>query len=366
MTDLDLTRRGFVSTIAGLSAASVAGCAAVEPPSATAEERGTVVQVEIGDDRFVDLYEAVAPAVVELRIPAGGPFELEEAGSGFISEDQLVTNDHLVGDRDRVEIRYRDQEWGEGDVLSTDAHSDLAVVEIDNPPGYVESLSIVSEFPSIGTEVMAIGSPFGFGGSATTGIVSGINRSLPSPTGFAIPAAIQTDAAVNPGNSGGPLVDLAGRALGVVFAGAGENIGFAISGALANEVLPVLRRGDTYDHSYMGVQLLEVTPSIARANELPEATGVYVEGVLDGEPADGVLEGTTDRETVGGTSVPVGGDVILAMDGAEISYLDALSAHLALETTPGDTIEITIVRQGEMGSVDLTLGTRPETVVGSP
>lgn len=349
-----------MASVVALGGGAATGCLALEPP--TGDENRGGQQIDLGEQRFVDLYEAVSASVVELRV-SGGPGSTDNGGSGsgfMISDDQLVTNEHVVMDQDGAEIRYRDDDWGAGTVRETDIHSDLAVLDAEEPPEYAEPLSIEPDFPAIGTEVMAIGSPFGFGGSATVGIVSGVNRSLPSPTGFSIPAAIQTDAAVNPGNSGGPLVDLAGNVRGVVFAGAGENIGFAISGPLANEVLPTLREGERYDHSFLGVQLLDVTPSIAEANDLPETSGIYVEGVIDDSPADELLQGSDTYESINGRDIPTGGDVIIAIDGTQIAQLDALAGYLALETQPGDTIEIEIIRDGASETIDLTIASRPE------
>ncbi len=363
MTDGGHTRRRFVTAMAGAIAGGFAGCAAVEPPAQTTGGDGLVAQTRSTDeDRFVALYDVVRDSVVELRVALPeSPFE-EAGGSGFfIDDDTIVTNAHVVLDTDVIDIRYADETWTEGAVIGQDIHSDLAVVEVDERFDAAEPLAFLDSFPKIGEETMAIGSPLGFSASATTGIVSGVNRSLPTPTGFSVPAAIQTDAGINPGNSGGPLVDLAGNIIGVVFAGAGENIGFAISGPLCNRVLPVLQNGDTFDHSYMGVYMVEVTPRLARANDLPEASGIYIQEVVPDGPADGTLEETVEQTTVDGMRVPVGGDVILAMNDESIPHMDALSAYLALETDPGDVLELTIYREGEETTVDLELGTRPET-----
>lgn len=362
MSEPPITRRRFL--LGAAATLPLAGCAAVEPPGQPDSEGPTTVQSRSADDdRFVALYEAVREAVVELRFQVPeNPFEDGGGSAFFIDAETLVTNAHVTGGRDRIDVRFADETWGDGEVIGEDPHSDLAVVEVDPPADAVETLALAESFPTVGEEVMAIGSPLGFSASASTGVVSGINRSLPAPTGFSVPAAIQTDAAVNPGNSGGPLITLDGTVVGVVFAGATETIGFAISTPLANEVLPVLQEGATYDHSYMGVQLREMTPSLARVNDVPEATGIYIHEALPDEPADGVLQGTEDITTVEGEQLPVGGDVIFAMDGTEIPHMDALSAFLALETSPGDEIELSIYRDGEPETVILELGTRPETV----
>lgn len=347
----DISRRRFLGGLSGLAAVGAAGCAAIEAPTAGSGPTSTDTQ-----GRFSQLYDAMAPSVVEVHLP--GPTDPMEpaGGSGFLMDGiGIVTNAHVVTTADDVEIRFHDREWREGSVLATDPHSDLAVIEPASIAKDATPLTFDSTVPPIGTEAMVIGAPFGLGGSASTGIVSGVGRVLPSPSGFAIPAAIQTDAAVNPGNSGGPLVDLDGNVIGVVFAGATENIGFAISGPLANRVLPVLGDGDTYDHPYVGVYLVEVGPGLAEANELSEPVGIYVADVEPGTPADGILNGT--EEEVGG--YPTGGDVIVRVDGEETAHLDDFQTYLALETAPGEIIEIELYRDGTIETVDLELGVRP-------
>lgn len=363
MNPNDCSRRTFLG-MAALTASAIAGCAAVEPPAQSrSHEVTTVESSEIDEDRFADLYDAASDAVVELRVQIpDDPFE-DGGGSGFfVDDDVIVTNAHVVRDSDMAEIRFGDDTWGDGTVIGVDPHSDLAVIETDVGNAGSSVLGLADDIPPIGTEVMAIGSPFGFSASATTGIVSGVDRSLPAPTGFSIPAAIQTDAAINPGNSGGPLMNLAGAVVGVVFAGAGENVGFAIATPLMERVLPVLIAGDEYEHAYMGVELTDVSPRIAEANDVPEAAGVYIHDVVENGPADGVLQGSTDEQMVDGEQVPVGGDVIVGIDETEIPHLDAFSTYLALETAPGDLISIDRYHEGSLDSVDLELESRPDQV----
>jgi S1-C subfamily serine protease len=192
----------------------------------------------------------------------------------------------------------------------------------------------------------------------TAGIVSGVDRTLPAPNDFSIPDAIQTDAPVNPGNSGGPLVDLDGTVVGVVNSGGGDNVGFAVSAALTRRVVPSLVDDGSYEHSYMGIRLRPVGPLLARANDVDR--GVYVDSVVPDGPSRGVFEGSTGETTIEGVTVPTGGDVIVAMEDTPIPQRQALSAFLALETRPGDTIAVTVLRDGAEQTVDLTLGSRPD------
>ncbi|EMA42951.1 S1C family serine protease [Halobiforma nitratireducens] len=311
------------------------------------------------DDAYVDLYESIIDDVVLVTLSgvegpgAGG------LGSGFVVDDRVVTNAHVVQDTDEVELQFTDEQWRTASVLGTDEHSDLAVLEIDDIPDVVDGLSLSDEEPRIGQEVVALGNPLGLDASITQGIVSGVDRSLPSPTGFSIPAAIQTDAPVNPGNSGGPLVDLDGNVLGVVFAGAGQTIGFAISAQLADRVVPALAEDGEYRHPYVGIGVDPVDPRIAEANDLEEARGVLVRQVADGGPADGVFEPAGDVVTVDGAFVPAGGDVIVAIDDEEIPNEERLASYLALETSPDETVDVEVFRAGERETVALTLEERP-------
>ncbi|RQH03518.1 S1C family serine protease [Natrarchaeobius oligotrophus] len=354
------SRREFASVGVGL----LAGIASARPSTATGGQRtvegvGSSDQGDAFEDRpYADVYDDTIDDVVLVTV--GG---IDDApggiGSGFVVDDYVVTNDHVVGDADRVECQFRDEQWRTGTVVGTDAHSDLAAIEIEDLPEMASGLSFARAEPEIGQEVLALGNPLGLDASLSQGIVSGTDRSLPSPTGFSIPAAIQTDAPVNPGNSGGPLVTLEGEVLGIVFAGAGQTIGFAISALLADRVVPALIEDGEYDHSYVGVSVDPVGPLIAAANDLEEARGVLITEIVPGSPADGVLEPATATTTIDGTDVETGGDVLVAIDGHDIPNQDLLSSTLALETSPGETIDVDVIRDGERGTVELTLDERP-------
>jgi S1-C subfamily serine protease len=285
----------------------------------------------------------------------------EGAGTGFIYDNtHVVTNAHVVGEAASTEIRFSEGQWTTGEVVGTDRHSDLAVIAVETVPERATPLSFIDGETEVGQNVVAIGNPFSFDGTATAGIVSGVDRSIPSPTGFTIPDAIQTDAAVNPGNSGGPLMPLEGRIVAVINSGGGDNLGFGISAPLARRVIPELIETGSYEHSYMGVSFANVTPDIAEANGMDEPRGLLVDEVVDDGPAAGVLQPSEESETVDGTQLPVGGDVMLALDGTELLTSEDLGNYLALQTRPGDTVELTILRDGSEQSVEMTLGTRPD------
>jgi S1-C subfamily serine protease len=348
---MDASRRQFLAA-AGASIAALAGCTAPEgDPS--------IAGLDAPDDQpFAALYEAVSPSVVRLRVyDDRGPLG---EGSGWLYDDGvLVTNDHVVVGGETVRAQFANGDWVTAEVLGTDPYSDLAALSVE-PPIDATPLPLLDEQPRVGTRVAAVGAPLGLEGSLSSGVVSGVNRTISSVQNFTISGAIQTDAAVNPGNSGGPLLTLGGDLAGVITQGGGENIGFAVSAALTERVVPELIETGSYQHSYLGVRILPVTPLLAEANGLDTARGVYVAGVPSGSPADGVLQGGTESVVVEGTPQPTGGDVIVALDGTPVATTGQLGTYLALETSPGDTVSVTVIRDGEEQTLDVTLGTRPD------
>ncbi|WP_420028432.1 S1C family serine protease [Haloglomus litoreum] len=310
------------------------------------------------ENRYTEAYRATTPSVAVVR--AYGPDGRAGQGSGFVYDGHVVTNQHVVEGADTFEVGFARQDWREGSVVGADVYSDLAVIEVGSLPDYARPLSFVEREAPVGTEVLAVGAPFGLGQSASAGIVSGVDRSLPAANNFVIPDAVQTDAAANPGNSGGPLVDLDANVVGVVNSGGGDNIAFAVSAALSTRVVPALVETGEYTHSFMGVGLRGVTPLLAEANDLPAVSGAYVASVREDAPSEGVLQGSTGSTTVNGVEVPTGGDVVVGLDETPIEALNDLSIYLALETSPGDEIAVRLIRDGSRRTVSLTLGERPD------
>jgi S1-C subfamily serine protease len=274
----------------------------------------------------------------------------------------LVTNEHIVGEARSAAVRFRNDGWREVSIVGSDVYSDLGVVRVADPPDDATPLALVDAEAPVGTEVVAVGNPFGLSGSVTAGIVSGNDRSLDAPNGFSIPDAVQTDAAANPGNSGGPLVTLDGEVAGVINSGVrgGDNVGFAISAALTERVVPALVARGEYEHSYVGVAPVDVGPDLARANNLPVTWGVYIDETRTGTPADGVLRGSTGSAVVDDREIPTGGDVVVNIDGTVIQTRQDLGTFLALETSPGDTVTVTVIRDERTEQVRLRLASRPE------
>ena len=311
-------------------------------------ETGTEAESE---SVYTQVYRETIGSVVSVRVTAADTPRGQSGGqgSGFVYDsNHVVTNAHVIGDADRVEVAFYRGANRTGRVVGRDLRADLAAVRIEQRPEYASPLSLVDEEPAVGTQVAAIGNPFGLDGTITSGIVSAVDRSIPSPIGqnARIPNGIQTDAPVNPGNSGGPLVNLEGMVAGVVNSGGGENIAFAISAPYVEKVVSALIAEGDYEHPYMGVSLVPVTTELARNENLRNTRGLFVRDVLSGTPANGALRA---------------GDVLLAIDGTQVNSREALSSYLELETSPGDTVTLVIRRNGDRQQVKLTLGARPES-----
>ncbi len=313
------------------------------------------------DSELAEVYRAAVESVATVRLEEMGQ---TGGGTAWVYDDEyLVTNEHVVREIEDPFIWFTDNGWREASVVGTDAHSDLAVLEVvDGRPEDISALPLVESAPPVGTPVAAIGNPFELTGSFTTGVISGRNRRITIPgRDFSIADGVQTDAALNPGNSGGPLITYDGEVVGVVSAGQGENIGFAISAAMTRRVVPALIEDGNYEHSFLGILSVDVTPDIIEANDLGDVTwGVYVNEVLPTGPSSGALQETTDTTTVRGATVPVGGDVIIGLDDWDIQTGERLSAFLALETEPGQTIEVTVIRDGREVVEEVTLERRPD------
>ncbi|MDZ7689222.1 MAG: trypsin-like peptidase domain-containing protein [Halobacteriales archaeon] len=349
--------------IAVLLVGLVAGTAVqgfVSPTESNAPDGPTLENVEYTEgDAYANLYQEIIDSVVSIRVSASSGQTAQ--GSGFVYDfnGHIITNQHVVTDADEVEVRFSEGDWRRGEVIGTDVYTDLAVVEVSDVPGYAEPLPLADDHPRQGTPVAALGNPFGLEGSITSGIVSGVNRSTRTESDFSIPDTVQTDAGIDSGNSGGPLVTLDGEVVGVNRARQGNSIGFAVSSALVERVVPDLIHTGSTEHAYMGVSTIDVSPRVADANELDVPRGVLVVATPEGGPSDGVFVGSQEV-TYEGFPMQVGGDVIVGVDGKTINSHEELSRYLMLHTEPGQTVDVSIIRDGDRETVQVTLGTRPE------
>jgi putative serine protease PepD len=283
------------------------------------------------------IYRAASAAVVSIRTDEG-------SGTGFVvdKDGTIVTNAHVVGDSGSVEVQFADDRTVTGEVRGVDPSSDLAVVHVD--PGATGSLTALelgdSDAVRTGQLAVAIGSPFGLPQTATSGIVSGTGRHIQAPDGFQIDSVIQTDAPINPGNSGGPLLDAAGRVIGVnsqiATGGTSQGsvgIGFAVPSNTVRDVIPRLERGETIERAYLGV-----------ASEAGSGGAVVREATAGGPAASAGIQA---------------GDVIVAVDGERIADPDDVAAAIQ-DNAPGDTIEVEVRRGGDAQTLDIQLAARPE------
>jgi len=337
-----------------------------------------------GDCDYAALYDRTIGSVVSVQtgagIGSGFVYRAEENGTGYV-----VTNAHVVGgageqsspspdsqarqNPDEVVVQMAGGESRTGEVVGRDELSDLAVIEISEMPDDAEALPVADGTAEPGSAVAALGNPFGLDETITHGIVSGVNRSMPTTRGYSVPNVVQTDAPISPGNSGGPLVTCEGTVVGVNTAGitaqGAENIGFAVSATLIDRVVPALIEDGEYEYSYLGIAATPVTPPIAEANDLNATQGLYVVRTADDSPAADALQEPDENETAGEFSVPVGGDVIVAIDGRQVSSAEDLSSYLVTETSPGDEVTLTVLRDGERQEVTVTLDERPAPETGT-
>jgi 2-alkenal reductase len=321
---------------------------------------------------MIELYRRANPAVVNIiTYTDEGNFEAATGqGSGFVydSEGRIVTNAHVVHGADAIDVVFIDSTTLEAELVGEDLHSDLAVIRVASLPPGVQPLKLgdINEV-AVGQTVLAIGNPFGLGGTLTRGIVSALGRSIPALTAFSIPQAIQTDAPINPGNSGGPLLNLRGQVIGVnaqIETGDGSRVnsgvGFAIPVSIVARVIPSLIQNGRYEWGWLGVVGGTINPAMIQAMDLPVQKGAYISQVVQNGPADlAGLRGSRDQVTVEGRRTEIGGDIIVAINGQPVTSFDDILIYIALNTQPGQEVTLTILRDGETREVNLTLQPRP-------
>ena len=323
-----------------------------------------------------EIYKRDAPGVVFITAnvtQAASPFAPEQeglsTGSGFVigKGGSIVTNAHVVVGASEVNVRFGDKRTALARVAGRDPSTDLALLLVDPDGLDLKPLELgSSKGVQVGDPTVAIGNPFGLDRTLTTGVVSALQRSIPSlQPGFTINNVIQTDAAINPGNSGGPLIDAQGRVIGVNSqietggsGGGNVGIGFAVPIDTAKEVIPQLRRGGSIRRAYLGVSTRTIDESLDELN-LASADGALVQTVEPDSPADrGGLRGGSEEGEVGGETIRLGGDIIKVVDGKKVRDSDDVS-QLVGERRPGDRVSLEILRDGTRRRVTVKLGRRP-------
>ena len=397
-----VNRRPAAPVAAAVVAAAPAPQLPAERPSAKA-----LVANDI-QERLEEIYSSVNPAVVNIRVavkpsasmgnlpqipgmpnffsaPDGedeegdqpnAPMAMGE-GSGFVWDTQghLVTNNHVVDSAEKVLVTFADGTTVPATVVGVDPESDLAVIKVDSKAVKLQPITVGdSNNAKVGQFVVAIGNPFGLAGSMSFGIVSALGRSLPANgenslrqgPGYTIPDIIQTDAPVNPGNSGGVLLDLDGNLVGVPTAiespvRGSTGVGFAVPAAIVKKVVPELIKNGKFVHPWIGISGGTLAPVVAKEMGLPETQrGALVAAVTAGGPAEKAgLVGSTKPATIDGQEIKVGGDVITAIDGQPVKRFEDLVTFLARNGKVGQTVKLTILRDGSEKTLPLTLAARP-------
>jgi S1-C subfamily serine protease len=330
-----------------------------------------------------DIYRQNAPGVVQITTTsrtAGGtdvfgnpvPGQPQQAlGSGFVidKEGHVVTNYHVVDGASQIEVSFSNQDTVSAKVVGTDPSTDLALLDVDVDAKALTPLTLAdSDKVEVGDPVAAIGNPFGLERTVTAGIVSALQRDLSAPNGFTIDHVIQTDAPINSGNSGGPLIDAEGRVIGVnsqiETGGGGGNvgIGFAVPSNTVKSVVAQLLDDGRVDRAFLGVTLQGIEPEVADVLRLSSDKGVLVVSVKDGSPADKAgIKGGKTQVVVAGESYELGGDIIVAIDGKDVTSVDELRQAIAAHE-PGDDVKLTVVHSnGKRETITVELGRQPES-----
>jgi S1-C subfamily serine protease len=333
------------------------------------------------------IYERDAPGValvtssivkqVESPFSLGGESEQGTAtGSGFVinSDGTILTNYHVVEDAVKVQVSFEHGKTVEAKVVGKDPSDDLAVLRIPTEGLTMHVLTLGdSSKVEVGDPVLAIGNPFGYDRTLTTGVISALQREITSPNGFSIDNVLQTDAPINPGNSGGPLLNEEGEVIGInsqiETGGSGDGnigIGFSIPINTAKNLLPELEKGGTVSGAYLGVSTISVDGSLSGLN-LPVKSGALIESVEAGTPAAkaGLRGGNLEAQIAGG-KVAVGGDIIVGVDGKAVNSAEELSSLIGSKK-PGDTISVEVMRATGNGAyekktVRVTLTSRPNSI----
>ena len=344
-------------------------------PRATPDEPANALEAQV-----VAVYEGVGPAVVNITTRAIGydffrrPVPQAGSGSGFLIdvEGHIITNYHVVENTEELIVTLADERTFPAAIVGVDPSTDLAVIKIEGdilpqPVQFGDSDAL-----RVGEFVVAIGNPFGQAGTLTVGVISALGRTIESPDQGFIGEAIQTDAAINPGNSGGPLLDLEGRLIGVNSqiispSRASAGIGFAVPVNTVRRVVPQLIAEGRFPHPWLAAHMLNLTPMWAETFreagvDVPVEEGLLVIEVARGSAVEKAgIRGGDRLVTIGNVRVPLGGDIIIAIDGEPVADYEELTVYLETNTRVGDTVDVTVIRDGEEQTLPVTLDERPQS-----
>lgn len=355
---------------------SVQNVTSVTPKATSGSNGAASIQTSNGDClSAADIYEKVRPSIVEIDISGSSNFggSISGTGTGIVldKEGDILTNNHVIDSADQITVLFNDGSTATATVAGTDIQNDLAVIKID-PSAQNLSPATLGDSSNlrVGDTVLALGNPFNLEGSLTQGIVSGLDRAYSEGNSTRpIRGMIQTDAAINPGNSGGPLLDCRGEVVGVNTllenpTGDSVNIGvgFAVAVNTVKAELDALKSSTEVQHAWLGIAGEDVTAALKNQLNLTVDKGVYVTLVTAGSPADdaGLAGAFASQSQANGATEPVaGGDVIISADGQEMTSIDQLATYLDRSKSPGDTVELGIVRDGQERTITATLAPWP-------
>lgn len=366
-----------------LTACSIDLAAATPTAAATATPFDLATIADAEYQLLTEIYESASPSVVNIEARAEADETTAESvrrGSGFVYDQQghIITNAHLVNDADAISVTLGNALVLEAMLVGADSFSDVAVVKVSAPAERLLPLRIgESALIKVGQRAIAIGNPFGLNSSMTTGIVSGVGRTLPSAeligagaVAYDNPAIIQIDAPIYPGSSGGPLLDSRGLVFGMTTANQSRSgdvagIGFAVPADTMRRVIPDLLTAGRVDYAWMGISVMREeggygVAGLSAALDLPTERGVLLRGVSAGSPAHlAGLRGGERLTEVRGKTVCAGGDLIVAINGVHFDDLDALMAFLVQQTRPGDEVQLLVIRDRRTLELSLQLASRP-------
>ncbi len=326
------------------------------------------------EQAVVNVYKRVNPAVVNITSITQSSTPLSSVpergvGSGFVIDKNgnILTNNHVVEDADRIEVTLFDGTKVRGELVGRDPSVDLAVVKVNVAADKLQPVALGdSDSVQVGQMAIAIGNPFGFTATLTTGVVSALGRVMPAETGRVIRNIIQTDAAINPGNSGGPLLNSAGEVIGINTAiqspvRGSVGIGFAVPINTARRFLPQVMAGGVVKHPWLGIVGRQLSPDVAKELDLPVEEGVYVEQVVPDSPAAKAgLRGAQSSNRSGRSSSQARGDVVIAVDDVKVKATEDITGYLDEKKAVGDTVTLKVQRGNEQLSLQATLQAWPE------
>lgn len=331
--------------------------------------------LDFAERRNISVYDQVAPSVVNVTTQVlvrnmFGVVPEEGAGSGFVIDDEghILTNYHVVENAQQINVSFSDQTVLTAQAVGLDPRNDLAVLKVDAPAGLLHPVELGSSAGlKVGQWAIAIGNPFGqFDRTLTTGVISALNRALQDNNGRTITGVIQTDAAINKGNSGGPLLDSSGRVIGInsaIFSpsGASAGVGFAVPVDTVKRVLPDLLSLGYYRHPWLGLQSgYSLSPNLAQVLRLPANAGILVVQLADGSPlANAGVRGAQRQVIVGNQRAFVGGEILVAVNDRPATTADALDAFLESNFKVGDTVTVDILRDGQPSTLTVQLAEEP-------